>query len=68
MKIEDLVLIAGVAGLVFIAAGFFSRRAQAAAAAVGSGVPVSGLPPGRVAGSYDPAVVFAGEQWRDFWV
>jgi hypothetical protein len=43
MKVEDLVLIAGVAGLVFIAAGLFSRRAQAAS---GASVPINSLHPG----------------------
>ena len=49
MKVEDLVLIAGVAGLVFIAAGFFSRRAQAAA---GTNVPANSMHPGLFSSPY----------------
>lgn len=48
MKVEDLVLIAGVAGLVFIAAGFFSRRAKAATAAV----PANSMHPGLFSSPY----------------
>lgn len=49
MKVEDLVLIAGVAGLVFIATSFFSsRRAQAA----GSSVPANSMHPGLFSSPY----------------
>jgi len=49
MKVEDLVLIAGVAGLVFIAAGFFSRRAQASTS---SSVPANSMHPGLFSSPY----------------
>lgn len=48
MKIEDLVLIAGVAGLVFLAAGFFSRRAQAS----GASAPANSMHPGMFSSPY----------------